>query len=76
MQLLAVWVLADWKSRGETTPIQLVEMGPGRGTLLNDILRVCGMHVMGQCNLHSVIRVVSSRYLKVSKPHHCRSFFT
>lgn len=40
VQLLAVWVLADWKSRGETTPIQLVELGPGRGTLLKDMLRV------------------------------------
>ena len=40
LQLLAVWVLADWKSHGETTPIQLVELGPGRGTLLKDMLRV------------------------------------
>lgn len=40
VQLLAVWVLADWKSRGETTPIHLVELGPGRGTLLKDMLRV------------------------------------
>ena len=42
VQLLAVWVMADWKSRGETTPLQLVELGPGRGTLLSDMLRVCG----------------------------------
>lgn len=39
-QLLAVWVLADWKAWGEATPLQLVELGPGRGTLLKDILRV------------------------------------
>lgn len=35
-----MWVLADWKVRGETTPLQLVELGPGRGTLLKDVLRV------------------------------------
>ncbi len=39
-QLLAVWVLSDWLSRGKTTPIQLVELGPGRGSLLKDIMRV------------------------------------
>lgn len=46
LQLLAVWVLADWKSRGEATPIQLVELGPGRGTLIKDVLRVGSNRVL------------------------------
>ena len=36
-----MWVLADWKFHGERLPVQLVELGPGRGTLISDMLRVC-----------------------------------
>lgn len=41
-ELLAVWVLADWMVNNEDKPFQLVELGPGRGTLAKDILRVFG----------------------------------
>lgn len=44
MQLLAVWVLADWMVAGEPRKCQLIELGPGRGTLLKDMLRVRTMH--------------------------------
>ena len=40
VQLLAVWVLSDWMNSGQPSNCQLVELGPGRGTLLKDILRV------------------------------------
>ena len=39
-QLLAVWVLANWMVGGEPRPCQLIELGPGRGTLLKDMMRV------------------------------------
>ena len=42
-QLIAVWVLSDWLSHGKTTPLKLVELGPGRGSLLKDIMRVSGV---------------------------------
>ena len=40
LQLLAVWVLADWMNAGQPAKCQLVELGPGRGTLAKDMLRV------------------------------------
>ena len=40
VQLLAVWVLSDWMNSGQPSNCQLVELGPGRGTLLKDMLRV------------------------------------
>ena len=48
-QLLAVWMLADWKGSGEPGSCQLVELGPGRGTLIKDMLRVrclCGVRIL------------------------------
>lgn len=57
-ELVAVWVLSDWMARGKTTPIQLVELGPGRGTLLKDILRVFShkklRHILQSLSLHLV----------------------
>ena len=44
VQLLAVWVLSDWMNSGQPSNCQLVELGPGRGTLLKDMLRVRNMY--------------------------------
>ena len=38
-ELLAVWCLSVWRAMGEPRPLLLVELGPGRGTLLADLWR-------------------------------------
>ncbi|TFK74089.1 DUF185-domain-containing protein, partial [Pluteus cervinus] len=38
-ELLAVWLISQWMDKG-LPPIRLVELGPGRGTLMEDVLRV------------------------------------
>ena len=39
-ELVAVWFIAEWLSQGRKKDIQLIELGPGRGTLMDDMLRV------------------------------------
>lgn len=38
-ELVAVWCVAAWDAMGRPDPVALVELGPGRGTLMADMLR-------------------------------------
>lgn len=40
-ELVGVWFIAEWISQGRPEGgVQLIEVGPGRGTLMDDMLRV------------------------------------
>jgi NADH dehydrogenase [ubiquinone] 1 alpha subcomplex assembly factor 7 len=38
-ELIGLWMAAVWKQMGEPEVVRVVELGPGRGTLMNDALR-------------------------------------
>jgi SAM-dependent MidA family methyltransferase len=40
-ELLGLWCAETWARLGSPAPIRLVELGPGRGTLMADALRAC-----------------------------------
>ena len=40
-ELVGIWFVAEWMSQGQPKQgVELIEVGPGRGTLMDDMLRV------------------------------------
>lgn len=40
-ELIGIWVVAEWMAQGKKSEgVYLMEVGPGRGTLMDDMLRV------------------------------------
>ena len=40
-ELIGIWTIAEWMSQGRAkSGVQLMEVGPGKGTLMDDMLRV------------------------------------
>jgi len=39
-EMIGIWAVERWEELGRPTPFNLVELGPGKGTLMGDLLRV------------------------------------
>lgn len=39
-ELVAVWIANEYVGSSAASPMTLIELGPGRGTLMQDVLRV------------------------------------
>jgi len=38
-ECIGIWIVHEWKKMGKVQPLQIVELGPGHGTLMKDILK-------------------------------------
>lgn len=43
MELVAIWFMTRWMAAGSPPKCRLIELGPGRGTLMKDVVRVRSM---------------------------------
>jgi len=40
-ELVGLWIVAEWITQGKkSSGVNIIELGPGRGTLMDDMLRV------------------------------------
>ncbi|XP_035128694.1 protein arginine methyltransferase NDUFAF7, mitochondrial isoform X4 [Callithrix jacchus] len=66
-ELLGIWFISEWMATGKSTAFQLVELGPGRGTLVGDILRVFSQlgSVLKNCDISVHLVEVSQKLSEV-----------
>jgi len=44
-ELIGLWMVELWRQMGRPAPVRLVELGPGDGTLMSDLLRAARLEV-------------------------------
>jgi len=62
-ELIGLWVMQCWDDMDRPAPFHLVELGPGRGTMMSDILRV-GRALPGFLEAAQVTLIEASAALK------------
>ncbi|WP_026380962.1 class I SAM-dependent methyltransferase [Afifella pfennigii] len=55
-EIIGAWLIERWRAEGAAEAVNLVELGPGRGTLMADILRVARLdpHFAAAISVHLV----------------------
>ena len=74
-ECIAIWIINEWRKMGSCKPLQLVELGPGHGTLMQDILRTIQRLVPDEIkhlNVHLV--EASPTLIKVQEAKLCGYF--
>lgn len=52
-ELIGIWAIAEWMAQGrKRSGVQLMEVGPGKGTLMDDMLRVSVYYRIQDLKLH------------------------
>ncbi|XP_077620391.1 protein arginine methyltransferase NDUFAF7, mitochondrial isoform X3 [Crocuta crocuta] len=66
-KLLGIWFISEWMATGKNAAFQLVELGPGRGTLSGDILRVFSQlgSVLKNCDISVHLVEVSEKLSEI-----------
>ena len=55
-EIVGAWLLNMWEQMGAPTPIQILELGPGRGLMMSDMLRVaqCRSSFLNNVSIHFI----------------------
>ncbi|MEO1191134.1 MAG: SAM-dependent methyltransferase [Pseudomonadota bacterium] len=57
-ELLGLWCLEAWQRLGQPAPFHLIELGPGRGTLMADVLRTLAL--LPDCRAAAEVHLVEA----------------
>jgi NADH dehydrogenase [ubiquinone] 1 alpha subcomplex assembly factor 7 len=57
-EMVGIWCLATWENMGRPPVINLVELGPGNGTLMRDVLNIVTKFPEFQSALQVIIIII------------------
>ncbi|KAJ3106357.1 NADH dehydrogenase [ubiquinone] complex I, assembly factor 7 [Physocladia obscura] len=63
-ELIGVWLVAQWQLMGSPGVVRIVELGPGRGTLMADVLRTVTQFASFSSAIAAVDLVEASPFLR------------
>ncbi|KAJ5133486.1 hypothetical protein N7526_004851 [Penicillium atrosanguineum] len=64
-ELVGIWTIAEWMSQGrKKSGVQLMEVGPGKGTLMDDMLRTFRNFKMFSSSVEAIYLVEASATLR------------
>ncbi|KAI1144513.1 DUF185 domain-containing protein [Hypoxylon sp. FL0543] len=67
-ELIGVWFVAEWMSQGRPKQgVELIEVGPGRGTLMDDMLRTMRNFKDMASSIETVYMVEASKELRTAQ---------
>ncbi|KAI1167958.1 DUF185 domain-containing protein [Nemania serpens] len=67
-ELVGIWFVAEWMSQGRPrTGVEIIEVGPGRGTLMDDILRTIRNFKDMASAIDAVYMVEASKELRAAQ---------
>ncbi|KAJ4018971.1 hypothetical protein NW766_002671 [Fusarium irregulare] len=67
-ELIGVWFIAEWISQGRPKQgVQIIEVGPGRGTLMDDMLRTIQRFPAMANSIDAIYMVEASRELRTAQ---------
>lgn len=72
-ELIGIWCVAVWQQMGSPTQFNLVELGPGRGTLMADALRAASQ-VPAFVDAAELVLVETSPVLRASQAERLNAF--
>jgi NADH dehydrogenase [ubiquinone] 1 alpha subcomplex assembly factor 7 len=63
-ELVGLWTFAEWKSQAIEGRVNLVELGPGRGTLMDDMLRTLKNFKPLMSSIDNIWLIEASKHLR------------
>lgn len=76
-ELLGMWAVHEWRAMGSPSPFHLLELGPGRGAMMRDMLRAASMFPefiaamrLGLVEASPALREEQLRTLEAYQPAH------
>ncbi|KAF1921239.1 putative S-adenosyl-L-methionine-dependent methyltransferase-domain-containing protein, partial [Ampelomyces quisqualis] len=63
-ELIGIWLYAEWLAQGRKESVQIIEVGPGRGTLMDDVLRTVSSFKAFASSIEAVYLVEASPHLQ------------